>query len=256
VFGPSKKRKREPESYRDEEFYMSHYQKDAATDKGYSLRDGASFVEQARGATFDLATDEAVQAQKRAGLGWDKKKKKFVAGGGAGADNVKIVRTESGTRLPASYRSGRFDEWKAKHRARLPKIGEDEGDAGRFVRGGGGGGAGTKFRHSKMDAAKPLDKLGNNYERKSRQMKKRAGDASASTGDTGEGRGGRPFTKGSHAKGVKEKTPQGRAGGRYGGKPIGRVKSELKSAEQIRKARKTQDQRKSKNARPSKRGRR
>jgi ATP-dependent RNA helicase DDX54/DBP10 len=143
-----------------------HYQKDAATDKGFSLRDGASFVEQARGATFDLATDETVQAQKRAGLNWDKKK--FAKGGDAGADNVKLVRTESGTRLPASYRSGRFDEWKSKHRARLPKVGEDEGDAGRFARGG------KKFRYSRTDAAKPLDKFGKDYERKTRQMKKRA----------------------------------------------------------------------------------
>jgi DBP10CT (NUC160) domain len=41
---------------------------------------------------------------------WDKKKKKFVKGNGTGANNVKLVRTENGTRLPATYRSGRFDE--------------------------------------------------------------------------------------------------------------------------------------------------
>jgi ATP-dependent RNA helicase DDX54/DBP10 len=220
---------------------MSHHQKDAHTDRGYSLRDGATFVEQARTATFDLTTDEAVAAQKRASLNWDKKKKKFVKGSGEGADNVKMVRTESGTKLPASYRSGRFDEWKAKQRVRMPKVGEDEGDsAARFGRGG------KKWRHTKEQEAKPLDKFAKDYERKVRQGKKR--DAEREPAQLGPSRGGKGGAQGAKgAKGTKS---------RYGGKPIGRVKSELKNAEQIRKARKMQDQKRAKNARPTRKGRR
>jgi ATP-dependent RNA helicase DDX54/DBP10 len=322
VFGQSKKRKRGPEAYRDGEFYMSHYQKDAAADRGYSLRDGASFVEQARTATFDLAGDDGTLRRPVAGssgaamgmgtssgsgsgslMQWDKKKKKFVRGPGEGADNKKMVRTESGARLPASFRSGRWEEWKTKQRVRLPKIGEDEGDAARFVGRGAGGGpdsGGKRFRHSKMEEAKPLDKRSTDYERKVRQMKKKnegmesmqdegrgrsrgRGSSRGRGGDRGHGQGrdlsqgyghGRDQSQGhghsqsparGGSRGGRGGARGGRGGGRggltrptgrYGGKPIGRVKSELKTVDQIRKTRKVSEQRKAKNARPSKRGKR
>ncbi|CAE7144168.1 unnamed protein product, partial [Rhizoctonia solani] len=75
AFGGSKKRKR---NHKDEEYFMSHYQKDAYTEKGYSLRDGATFAEQARNATFDLTNDEALTGRQRHDkqLNWDAKKKK------------------------------------------------------------------------------------------------------------------------------------------------------------------------------------
>lgn len=175
-------------------------------------------------------------AQKRAysQTTWDKKKKKFVKGDGVGADNVKMVRTESGTKLPATYRSGRFDEWKAKSKFSLPKVGEMEDS--RFTGAGAGGKGGKKFRHQQVTQAKPLDKLHRGYERKVRQIKK---GAEAAGPDDAEGPGGKGKGKGRPS------------GGRYGGKSMGRVKNELKSVEQIRKDRKSADQRKAKNARPS-----
>ncbi|KAJ7680356.1 P-loop containing nucleoside triphosphate hydrolase protein [Mycena polygramma] len=219
------------QGYRDSEFYMSHYQKDAMTEKGYSLTDGASsFAEQARGATFDLTGDEGVADRKRRQLNWDKKKKRFVKGDGVGADNVKLVKTENGTRLPATYRSGRFDEWKAKSRVALPKIGEAENETSHRRPVGIGG---QRFRHNKSEAAKPLDKLGNNYERKVRQLKKKA--------ESQEGESSSRPTSGSR-------------GGRYGGKPLARVKTELKTSEQIRKSRKALDNRRAKNGRPTRGG--
>ncbi|KAI0316257.1 DEAD-domain-containing protein [Amylostereum chailletii] len=227
VFDVSKPRER----YRDSDFYMSHYQKGADTEKGYSLRDGASFIEQARNATFDLAGDEGRADQKRANLSWDKKKKKFIKGDGAGADNMKMVKTESGIKLPATYRSGRFDEWKAKSHVSLPKVGEAEGEmSARFAAGVGK----RHFKHHAVKEAKPLDKYATDYERKSRQIKKRT---EASGGDVPAGPG--------KAKGGKK--PQGR----YGAKPMGRVKNELKSADQIRRDRKLMENRRAKNARPS-----
>lgn len=187
--------------------------------------------------TFDLAGDESLQKLKRRELKWDKKKKKFTKGMGEGADNVKLVKTESGQKLPATYRSGRFDEWRAKSRVSLPRVGEQE-DASVQRRGGPGG---RKWKHNQVVAAKPLDKLGKDYERKIRQQKKR-GEAG---GDEGEQR--------SLPGGRGKKGPA--LGKRSAGKSMGKVKNELKTVDQIRKARKVAENRKAKNARaPSRRG--
>lgn len=204
----------------------------------YSLRDGASsFAEQARGATFDLAGDEGVAERQKRQMNWDKKKKKFVKGDGVGADNIKFVRTENGTRLPATYRSGRFDEWKAKSRVSLPKIGEAEPEGTHKRRGSGPGG--KTFRHNKVAFAKPLDKLSNDYERKVRQMKKKEGS---------EANGGESSRLPSRdGKG-------GKAGSRYAGKSMGRVKNEIKTVDQVRKGRTAMEKKRAKNARPSKKG--
>lgn len=186
-------------------------------------------------------------------MNWDKKKKKFIKGDGVGADNVKLVRTENGTRLPATYRSGRFDEWKAKSRVSLPKIGEaeNEGTGGRRPSGPGG----KRFKHNKVVEAKPLDKLSVGYERKVRQIKKRdegADGNGSSRPSTPSGRGGfvgRGGRGGSAGRGGTS----GR-GGRYGGKTFGRVKTEIKTTEQIRKGRKVLENKRAKNARPSRGG--
>ena len=162
---------------------------------------------------------------------WSKKKKNFVRGDGTGADNVKMVKTESGTKLPATYRSGRFDEWRNKARVNLPRIGEAEPERRLPNR--------KRFKHTSVAVAQPLDKLATNYERKARVRKKLEA--------VGPDVKGEPDMKGRHST----KTPS-----RYRGKPIGRVHSELKTAEQIRKVRKLVDKRKAKNARPSRKGRR
>ncbi|KIJ39871.1 hypothetical protein M422DRAFT_230441 [Sphaerobolus stellatus SS14] len=223
VFEISRKKPRK--EFKDPEFYLAYEQKDANTEKGYSLKDGASFAEQAKRVTFDLTGDEGL-ARKRSQsqLTWDKKKKKFVKGDGAGADNVKMVRTESGTKLPATYRSGRFDEWKNSHHKTLPRIGEAELEGGRNS-------GGKKFRHNKVTESKPLDKLSLGFERKMKQRQsKPAGD--------------------------NEETTDKKSRGRYGAKSIGKVKNELKTAEQIRKTRDVKAKRKAKNARPSRKGKR
>ncbi|KAF8630647.1 hypothetical protein AX15_002797 [Amanita polypyramis BW_CC] len=219
-------------TYRDPEFYMSHYQKDAQTEKGYSLTDGVSFAEQARSATFDLVGDEALQEKRKRQVTWDKKKKKFIKGDGTGADNVKLVKTESGTKLPATYRSGRYDEWKSKTRVNLPKVGEAE-ISGRTGTVWGG----RRFKHTKITPAKTPDKLRADYERKMRRLKKGEGKKDAASSEQ---------TSNPRKKG-------GKPSKRYGGKSYGQVKSELKTVDQIRKIRKIKEQRKAKNARPKRR---
>jgi hypothetical protein len=54
--------------------------------------------------------------QKASQLKWDRKKKRFTSGDQVGADNKKLIRSESGALLPASYNSGRYKEWKQAHR--------------------------------------------------------------------------------------------------------------------------------------------
>lgn len=229
-------------NFRDEDYYMSHYQKDAITEKGYSLTDGASsFAAQAQGAILDLAGDEdTIGARQRHQnkLSWDKKKKKFVKGGGIGSDNMKLLRTENGTQLPATYKSGRFDDWKKKARVSLPKIGEREMER----RGTGAvGPGGRRWKHNKVTEAKPLDKLSKDYERKSRQLKKKEVGFAAEAGEA------KPKSPG-RAKNI-------RSGGRFGGKSVGRVKTEIKTVDQIRKNRMVAERKKAKNARPSRKGR-
>lgn len=211
----------------------------------YSLRDGASFAEQARNVAFDLTGDEAAarERQKRE-LKWDKKKKRFVKGTGEGADNVKLVRTESGVKLPVTYRSGRFDEWKAKSRLNLPKVGEAESDG---PRNNGRGSGGRKYLHKQVVAAKPLDRLRGDYDRKVRQLSKRQQDGEGETPSR------EASSRPPHGKGKG----QPRKGAKFGGKPMGKVKSELKTVDQIRKTRKVTEQKRLKNARaPRKKGKR
>ncbi|KAL1748864.1 P-loop containing nucleoside triphosphate hydrolase protein [Schizophyllum fasciatum] len=228
------------QGFRDSEFYMSYQQKDAVTEAGYSLSNGQSFVEQARGAQFDLTGDENLLDKQRKQMHWDKKKKRFVQGDGVGADNVKLVRTESGQRLPATYRSGRFDEWKQRSHASLPKVGEQEAESASRGR------PGQRFKHNKIaTSAKPLDKLRTDYERKVRQMKKKGEVAEDEAGPSSFG--AKPGSKGGKIK----------KGARFAGKTMGRAKNELKTVDQIRKSRNVQEKRKAKNARaPSRKSRR
>ncbi|KAG8849344.1 ATP-dependent RNA helicase dbp10 [Tulasnella sp. 330] len=228
-----------PPNFRDSDYYLSYRQRNAESDKGYSLKDGASFAQNAQSVTFDLGTDEKLTGRQRHGsqLHWDKKNKKFVKGTGEGADNVKMIKTENGTKLPASYRSGLFDKWKLKNRTKLPRAGEQElsgqGQAGGSSAGGSGGS--RFFKHKSQTEAKPLDPKHVNYERKFRQQTKKIANAQ---GDGSEG--GPP------------KLPK--KGARFGGKPMSHIKSELRSAAVIRKDRKSKEKRRARTGRPAKKG--
>ncbi|KAI6033165.1 P-loop containing nucleoside triphosphate hydrolase protein [Pisolithus orientalis] len=240
VFGVSSQKGRT--SFRDDGFYMSHYQKDSHTEKGYSLADGASsFAVQANSALLDLAGDVTVTERQRHKLTWDKKKKNFVKGDGVGADNIKLVRTENGTRLPATYRSGRFEEWQKKAKVMLPKVGEQE----LRKKDGFGGLGGKKWKHSRVIEAKPLDKLHKDYERKARQLKKKKVEEVGTV--EGNVRGPDRTLSDKRTK---------KLGRRQGGKSIGRLKNELKTVEQIHKSRKMTEKKRAKNARPSRKGKR
>lgn len=225
---------------------MDYQQKDAHTERGYSIRHGDSFAEQAGRAVFSLTGDEGAtlgtQSQAPNTSRWDNKKKKFVRGDGTGADNQKLIKTESGKKLPASFKSGRFDEWAKSQRLGVQKVGEKEDT--RVVqtarnlfdwRPGNSHNRGQSFVHRQVKPARRPDRFEDGFKQKMAKFKARTGEQES-----------RPKPKGKPVKGKP-------SGGRRTGT---KARSELKSANEIYKDRATQQKKKEKNARPSHKGRR
>ena len=229
----AKKAKKLDSSAQDDEFFMSYTPStiNMVEDKGYGVHSGGTnasnhFLDQARSATMDLNGDEdssmKLATKAGAGLRWDKKSKKYVqrANDEDGSKGAKMIRGESGLKIAASFKSGRFDRWRKDNRVeRLPRVGELEKSnshnaytqSSENMRGGG------RFKHKQERAPKEADKYRDDYH----VRKKRVEEAKeARRGKYSEGKG----------------------------------KSELRGAEDVRKLRSLADKRKEKNARPSKRG--
>ena len=240
----SKKPHDDPTAWQDPEVFMSYTPRtlNAAEERGYGVHSGSykggggggSFVEAARDATMDLTNDEGAKSfgvPTRAGQRWDKKNARYVnvandadgsrdtagSGGKAGA-KTRMIRGESGVKIAASFQSGRFDKWKRAQRiGRLPRVGEQE----RLVRAalpasaGGDAETGSHYKHKQEKAPKAADKYRDDYE----VQKRRVAEA-------------------------REKRV-----GRFRDGPGSR--REVRSADDIRKARQLQERRREKNARPS-----
>ncbi|VDL67926.1 unnamed protein product [Nippostrongylus brasiliensis] len=84
--------------------------------------DKVDFARQADGATVEIFADDdkGMYKQKHAKR-WDRKKKRFVGTAGDGQD-IKRIRTEDGTWLPASYKTGRYEDWKKKQKIAYRKV--------------------------------------------------------------------------------------------------------------------------------------
>ncbi|KAI1503862.1 P-loop containing nucleoside triphosphate hydrolase protein [Biscogniauxia marginata] len=237
----NKKSSQDPSSWQDSELFMSYTPRtvNTAEERGYSVNSGSTnFVEAARAATMDLTNDEGAKSfgvPARARMRWDKKAGKYVSrdndedGSRGGA---KLVRGESGVKIAASFQSGRFERWKKAQRlGRAPRVGEPEKRGGVAPRApteaGAGAGKGEmmttttmttkKYRHRQEKAPKDADKYRDDYHVRKRRV-----------AEAREKRVGR-FRDG--------------AGSR----------KEIKTAEDIRKARKLREQRLAKNARPARR---
>ncbi|KAK5746015.1 ATP-dependent RNA helicase dbp10 [Elasticomyces elasticus] len=216
------RKKRGDSSWQDSEHFMSYTPRDfnAAEDRGYGVHSGGTgshFVNAAKDATMDLAQDEssAFKEASKPGMRWDKKNKKYVsrANDEDGSKGQKFIRGENGQKIPASFRSGRFDAWrKANKVERLPRVGELEKSGAHYAASGAAGG--KRFKHKQERAPKEADKYRDDYE--TRKVKVAA---------------------------AKEK--------RVGRFKDGKGKSEVRGVEDVRKLRNTQDKRKEKNARPS-----
>ncbi|KAF3061152.1 ATP-dependent RNA helicase DBP10 [Daldinia childiae] len=227
-------------SFQDSDIFMSYTPRtiNAAEERGYGVHSGsnsqsaaasstANFVAAARNLTMDLTNDEGAKsfgAPTRARMRWDKKASKYVArdndDDGSRAQSAgggkRLVRGESGVKIAASFQSGRFDKWRRAQRlGRLPRVGEAEKKLPRLGAPGTGEENGGRYRHKQEKAPKEADKYRDDYH----VRKKRVADAR-------ENRVGR-FKDGMGSK------------------------KEIKSSEDIRKARVVKEQKKAKNARPS-----
>ncbi|KAL1969161.1 hypothetical protein VTN77DRAFT_415 [Rasamsonia byssochlamydoides] len=221
----SKKKSTSATSFQNPEYFMSYTPANhsLAEDRAYGVHSGSAsnFAQASRDATMDLTADEkAGFAEPRSIMRWDKRHKKYVSrrndeDGSKGG--VALIRGESGTKIAASFRSGRFEAWKKQKRlSRLPRVGETENAS--LTAELNAALSGRKYRHNKQQAPKPADKLRGDYEKKKKKL-----------------------------EAAKERQAAG--GGAVGGQG---AKNELKSNEDIRKARKLKEKRRAKNARPSK----
>ncbi|KAK2744830.1 ATP-dependent RNA helicase dbp10 [Myotisia sp. PD_48] len=213
-------------AFQNPEYFMSYTptSHSITEDRGYGVHSGSNstFVEASRSATMDLNLDEGSRGlgEARSIKRWDKRQKKYVSrqNDEDGSKGEKLVRGESGSKIAASFRSGRFDSWKkAKRIGRLPQVGEMEN-----LRLGPAAAQGKRYRHQKEQAPKRPDKLRGDYEK----MKKK-----------GQALQERQAEKGMPTNGSRKN-----------------VKSELRNAEDVRKARNLKEKRREKNARPSKKG--
>jgi ATP-dependent RNA helicase DDX54/DBP10 len=211
-------------SFQNNEYFMSYAPEgnDLDEERAYGVHSGSNtnFVEAARGATMDLAGDEGAKnfGEARSVMRWDKRHKKYVSRNNDedGSKGSKLVRGESGAKIAASFRSGRFDAWKKANRVgRALRVGEKEREGVGAVQSGSRMGN-KRFKHSKMDAPKAADKFRDDFETRKKKVAAAKEREQANTGN----------------------------------------KRELHSVDDIRKARNLKQKRQEKNARPQRKGKR
>ncbi|KHJ91683.1 DBP10CT domain protein [Oesophagostomum dentatum] len=125
---PSKKVDRAEQRRREKaRHFVAYSSADYQSEKQLAL-EKVDFARQADGAAVEIFADDdkGLYKQKNAKR-WDRKKKRFVGASGDGPDNKKI-RTEDGTWLPASYKTGRYEDWKKKQKLGYKKNDEDGDD--------------------------------------------------------------------------------------------------------------------------------
>ncbi|KAF3987086.1 hypothetical protein FT663_03818 [Candidozyma haemuli var. vulneris] len=154
------KKKKEKKSFRDPNFYMSHHAPaaEAIEDKHYGL---SSFANDAAHATFDLDNDEKVQKQSQV-MRWDKKKGKYI--NSRSADDTKYIISESGQRIPATLRSGKFDDWRKKRNISSAQAGMAENASDNNQN--------KRFKHNKVSAPKLPDKFRDDYHKQKKKVGK------------------------------------------------------------------------------------
>lgn len=219
ILESEKRGKLTKKSYKDPNFFLSHYAPAAdLQDKQLQLTSG--FVNDAAEATYDINDDDKVQIHKQTvKMKWDKNRKKYVNMNGI--DNKKYIIGESGQKIAASFRSGKFDEWSKARKIKPLKVGARESSIPSNLLSDpklmGLRTSTGKFKHKQMKAPKMPDKYRDDYHAQKQKVAK-ALERGASI-------------KGFNAPGSK---------------------NELKSTEQIRKERIQKEKRREKNARPSK----
>ena len=173
----NKGRKIDPEdslnAFRDSENFMSYkpVNTNLDEDRAYGIKSGSNtnFTEAARGATMDLDIDEAGKAfgEARSIMRWDKRQKKYVArqNDDDGSKGTRLVKGESGAKIAASFKSGRYDAWrKANKVSRPPRVGEVE------TSGGVNGMPSKRYRHKSMKTPKAADKYRGDFDERKKKV--------------------------------------------------------------------------------------
>ncbi|ROT41810.1 DEAD/DEAH box helicase [Sodiomyces alkalinus F11] len=198
VSNPSDKKKGE-DAWRDSEVFMSYTPRtiNAAEERGYGVQSGAqgsSFVEQARDAAMDFNNDDAAKGSgepAKKGMRWDKKQNKYVARANDedGSKGAKYIRGESGTKIAASFQSGRFEKWRRANRLGKLRVGEmEKSNAPQLP-------TGPRYKHKQEKAPKEADKYRDDYE----VRKKRIAEAKEKrVGKYKDGAGSRKEIKGAN----------------------------------------------------------
>lgn len=173
------KSSRPGKEWKDTEFFMDYAPTtiNPTEDRGYGVHSGSyntasqnsNFIEAARHITMDLTNDDGAKTfaepSRQRGMRWDKKNKKYVARANDedGSKGSKMIIGESGRKIAASFRSGRFDAWKKSNKInRLPRTGESEATANLPSKGS----VGKRFRHNAEQAPKDADKFRDDYWKK------------------------------------------------------------------------------------------
>ncbi|KYK59281.1 ATP-dependent RNA helicase dbp10 [Drechmeria coniospora] len=155
-------------NWQDPELFMSYTPRNtnAAEERGYGVHSGggSNFVEAARDATMDLTNDDSAKSfgmPSRQKMRWDKKSKNYVSrdNDDDGSKGAKMVVGESGVKIAASFKSGRFDKWRRAQRlGRLPQIGEAERPgASRGIP------SGQRYKHNQEKAPREADKYRDDF---------------------------------------------------------------------------------------------
>ncbi|KAI9827147.1 MAG: ATP-dependent RNA helicase dbp10 [Thelocarpon impressellum] len=165
--------------WKDEEHFMAYtpVSTNAAEDRGYGVHSGSyntasqnsNFVQATRAVTMDLNNDDGAKSfaepSKARGMRWDKKNKKYVARANDedGSKGTKFIRGESGQKIAASFRSGRFDAWRKSNKIdRFPRTGEAESVA-RVMQN-------KRFKHKQDKAPKEADKFRDDYHKRKKRV--------------------------------------------------------------------------------------
>lgn len=215
-----------------EKHYVPYMSSDHVSERQLAL-DKVDFARQAEGASVDIIMDDdrGMYNQKH-GQRWDRRLKKYVGLSGNEPANKKI-RTEDGTWLPASYKTGKYEEWKQKQKIGFgnKKEGDDgdgegqEQDYGRKrkwkteTNKGGPKHSELKNKDQILKGRRKQEKLENYMEhRRQSNIKKKASHigGGASRGRGGASRGGGGFRGGRGGGGMGGSRGGGASRGRGG----------------------------------------
>ncbi|VDN01811.1 unnamed protein product [Thelazia callipaeda] len=109
-----KTRKRKAtELLEEKKHFIAYAPMELNTERGLAIDN--DFNALAKASAIEILADDAVSLYKQEKRKkWDRKLKKFVGNGGD--DSKKKIRTEDGTYLPSTYKSGRYERWQKKQK--------------------------------------------------------------------------------------------------------------------------------------------